>query len=70
MGKSALLLLLWPNLFVAAQAQQNQRETSSSYPTHGTVNVVLGNEHGLVVVTDSMLSNDLGPVKPGQNCFD
>ena len=44
-----LVLVLATSLVLRAQGQQAD-------PTHGTVNVILANENGVVVVTDSQLS--------------
>lgn len=48
---------------VVAQTSQAVNTSSRSHdlrPTHGTINVLLGNKNGLVVVTDSRLSDESG----------
>jgi|ERR1700733_578163 len=60
MNKFAPLFLLT----VWLSAQTNLQEE-----THGTINVILANKNGAVVVTDSRLSNSAGPVGLGQKLF-
>ena len=52
-------------LVVSSSYSQNKAPQS----THGTINVLLGNKNGLVVVTDSRLSYDSRPLGEGQKLF-
>jgi hypothetical protein len=52
-----------------SEANGTVASKNQARPSHGTVNVFLANKNGLVVVTDSLLSNDQGPVGVGQKLF-
>lgn len=65
---AACAMLLAPLISFAGQ---NGRTPMEDFVVHGTINVALGNENGLVVLTDSMLTGGDGRQlpKPGQKLF-
>jgi hypothetical protein len=61
---AVLVLLAVP---LAANARPN---SNNDFVAHGTINIVLGNENGLVVLTDSMLTSGSRQItEPGQKLF-
>jgi len=52
-----------------SEATSTNGSNDQARPTHGTVNVLLANRNGLVVVTDSRLSNGQRAVGNGQKLF-
>jgi hypothetical protein len=64
-----LLLIVCTQLPLFAAAMNSRGDQSAGRTTHGTVNVFLGNEKGLVVVTDSRLSSSVGFRDAGQKLF-
>jgi hypothetical protein len=60
------LAIFWIMTTYATVYSQNKPVKSS----HGTINVLIANQHGLVAVTDSRLSHDLKPVdEEGKKLF-
>jgi hypothetical protein len=67
----AFALLVIGAAFMCAVKAQSKPAASNSEgdATHGTVNIFLGNKNGLVVVTDSRLSNGVSNQGDGQKLF-
>jgi hypothetical protein len=66
LDRSLLIVLLAICVVPLAAAQDSE----SGLVVHGTINVVLGNQHGMVVLTDSMLTaGDHQLQEPGQKLF-